>query len=280
MAFAIQRGEMLCGCYSTITVTAHQYAAWKEYIGQWLTSANTYLDVKLDLLEQANIQSLGALISHCMLIRQQTIGIKDFLYHMEFECRGLKASDLNSISINWAPETNELMSMLDRDNDILEGGNHSSSNPEISTLFNDFRNQVIHSFEDRKTLEHFFSYLDTEDPNISRNITGIYYDNMLYWERNEFSATMSHGKNILEESIGYTRWQDAFEQLLSTTQVLMTCQSSIFIRFCPEAYILKCSTVRELILDSKFFLYYLEYQQKAEEGVENIEVEIKWSTKG
>lgn len=280
IAFTIQRGEMLCGSYSTITITSHQYNAWKEYTQQWLMSAEYLLEVEKDLLGQADIQTLGALISHCMLVRQQAIEIKDFLYHLEFECHGLKASDLHSVSIDWAPEANELMSKFNQGNNILEGENQFSSNPEISTLFNNFRNQVIHSFEDRKTLERCLSNLDTEEPDISRNITSIYYNHMWYWEKNEFSATVSHGENILEAPISYNRWQDAFEQLLSTTQSLMRCQSSIFIRFCPEAYILKCSIVRELILDSKFFLYYFEYQQKTTNGIENIEVEIKWATKG
>lgn len=280
IAFTIQGGEVLCGSYSTITITSHQYAVWKEYTEQWLTSADTLLQVELELLEQEEIQSLGALISHCMLVRQQAIGIKDFLYHLEFECQGLKASDLQSVAIDWAPMASELMSKLEQDNNILEGANQFSSYSEISTLFYDFRNQVIHSFEDRKLLENSFSNLDTEDPDISHNITGIYFDNLWYWEKNEFPATVSHGENILEAPTGYNLWRDSFEQLLSNTKALMRCQSSIFIRYCPEAYILKCSTIREHILNSKFFLYYLEYQQKAAEGVENIEVEIKWSTKG
>ena len=193
---------------------------------------------------------------------------------MEFECQEIKASDLHSVSIDWAPEATELMSKFDQDNNSLEGANQFSSNTQISTLFNDFRDQVIHSFEDRKLLESCFSNLDTEDLDISRNITSIYYDNMLYWEKNEFSATMSHGENILKDSISYNRWQETFEQLLSTTQAIMRYQSSIFIRFCPEAYILRCSIVRELILNSKFFLYYFEYQQNSSD------VEIKWATKG
>ena len=40
----------------------------------------------------------------------------------------------------------------------------------------------------------------------------------LYWERNEFSATMLHGENIFEDPIGYTRWKEVFEQLLNNTQ--------------------------------------------------------------
>ena len=274
IAFTIERGERLCGSYSTITITSHQYAAWTEYTEQWLMSADTLLEIELDLLEQAEIQSFGALISHCMLVRQKAIEIKDFLYHLEFECQEIKASDLHSVSIDWAPEATELMSKFDQDNNSLEGANQFSANTQISTLFNDFRDQVIHSLEDRKLLESCFSNLDTEDLNISRNITSIYYDNMLYWEKNEFSATMSHGENILKDSISYNRWQETFEQLLSTTQAIMSCQSSIFIRFCPEAYILRCSIVRELILNSKFFLYYFEYQQKSSD------VEIKWATKG
>lgn len=280
IAFAIQRGEALCGSDATSTITSHQYAVWKEYIEQWLMSAEYLLEIEKDLLEQADIQALGALISHCMLVRQQAIEIKDFLYHLEFECQGLQASDLLSVSIDWAPKANELMSKAYQDNNIFEGANQFSSNLLNSTLFNDFRYQVIHSFEDRELLESHFFNLDIENPNIFRDITSIYHENLLYWEKNEFSATVSHGENFLENSFSYNRWRDSFEQLLSTTQSLMRCQSSIFIRFCPEEYILKCSIVREVILDSKFFLYYFEYQQKAAECIENIEVEIKWATKG
>ena len=280
IAFSIQRGEVLCGTHATITVTSHQYTAWKEYAEQWMMSADTLLAMERDLLEQAELRSLGALVSHCMLVRQQAISIKDFLYHLEFECRGLKASNLHSVSIEWAPEASELMSNFDQDNNILKGANQSVSDLKITTLYNEFRDQVIHSFEDRKLLEQSFSRLDTEDPDILGKISSTYYANMLYWERNEYSATASHGENIIEDPESYNRWLDSFDQLLSTTQSFMVCQNAIFIRVGSERYILTCTTVRENILNSKFFLYYFEYQQKASDGVESIEVEIKWATKG
>ncbi|MBR2019652.1 MAG: hypothetical protein IKA05_04565 [Clostridia bacterium] len=279
IAFAVKQGESFCKSYPTEIITPQRYDGWKGYVEQWLLSADNLLEVEQNLLEQAEISPLGALVSHCMLIRQQAIGIKEFIYYLEVEGREIEACDLHSVSIEWAPEASGLIREIDQDKSTPENANIFSSNFEISTFFNNFRDRVTQSFEDQ-ILKNSFSKLDTDTLNIDRDIFSIYFNNKVYWECNEGSATLAHGKAILEDLSDYEQWDGALEQLLSTTDALLTYESCFFVRDLTKSTIWKCTIVREVVLDSKFFLYYLEYQQKASDGVESIEVEIKWSTKG
>ena len=107
----------------------------------------------------------------------------------------------------------------------------------------------------------------------------IYRAYLAFW-KTELTFTVENGKTLFEDETRYQAWKSYLDQWLDTAQDLLELESKMadgaeeptF-----DALTSHCELVRQKVIDTKYFLYYLEFQQRALESVGSFEIPIKWS---
>ena len=243
--------------------TKQQYNAWTTYLEQWLTATETVFEIETEILENSAISPLGALVSHCQLVREKVIETKNYISRLEFH--KTEGADYSEIKITWVQ-------------DQVNNQKHSVvSSSEIDIIQNRFyANDGQSMFA--TWLQYELSKINTDADDAIDEATTAYRKYLDLWNT-EFTFTVENGEKLFENADKYDQWKNALKKLQESTKTLARCEYSILITKNIEFLIPFCEFSHQQTISTKFFLYYWEYQQKAAENIGTFDVTIEWSPK-
>lgn len=118
-------------------------------------------------------------------------------------------------------------------------------------------------------------WLDSQLSEGIRAEKKIYAEYLSFWE-NELLFSIENGKILFDNPEEYNQWKTSIQQWLIMTKETLKIEIKSFNATLPqlEVIISYCEIIRQKAIDTKFFLYRLEYEIVAEG---DIEIPIKWS---
>ena len=250
-----------------------QYNNWKNYLEQYLISVQNIFDIENELFVPSETSALGMLISRSQLIREITIEVKNFLYRLECDNKAIEVTECGKIPISWSYQATQLYLNMTQEDQVGSSEN-ASEIIELQKYFNDNVNKNPEIF-----FLQYFLKISTENSKVLDEIEKNYKNLLHFWEL-ESSFTVENAEQLFENSNKYNQWKNRIDQLETARQTLSRCEFSILTTPPLSRIPPHIKLYRQQVIEIKFFVYLLEYQQKSTDSIKPSDIAIEWSVKG
>ena len=253
---------------------AEPYENWTQWLKDWYAALQKFFLAERELLDETKLSATALLISYSHLIREETVAAKKVLYHLACENNSTESADVWEIPITWSVS-------------IDQSGNSCADLSKESTAFSESPatlSDVLKNFHDNVEMgpESFFIRdiwaVSAEAPDALQKLENEYYSLFHFWEL-EYAFSVENGEEIFEDASQYENWKACVVELDEARQRLAKSEFCIIfpdqLTHLPQ----KARFLKQEVLELKFFLYLLEYQQKALVINSPSDILIEWSPK-
>ncbi len=130
-------------------------------------------------------------------------------------------------------------------------------------------------FQESINSNSYDKWLKAELSKANRPDKEIYAEYLAFW-KNELTFTIEYGKSLFDDVDIYNQWKYNLEQWVLFSQETLKLEMNSFDATMPqlEVIIPYCELIRQKVIDTKYFLYYLEFETTRN----NREIVINWSS--
>ena len=129
-------------------------------------------------------------------------------------------------------------------------------------------------FQEAINSNAYDKWLKTQLSKANSTDKEIYAEYLSFW-KNELTFTIECGKSLFDDVDIYNQWKYNLEQWVLFSQETLKLEMNSFDTTMPqlEVIIPYCELIRQKVIDTKYFLYYLEFETTGN----NREIVINWS---
>lgn len=134
--------------------------------------------------------------------------------------------------------------------------------------------EFYRTFQETINSNAYDKWLKAELSKANRSDKEIYAEYLAFW-KNELTFTIECGKSLFDDVDAYNQWKYNLEQWVVFSQETLKLEMNSFDATMPqlEVIIPHCELIRQKVIDTKHFLYYLEFETTGN----NREIDINWS---
>ena len=105
----------------------------------------------------------------------------------------------------------------------------------------------------------------------------IYSDYLTLW-KDELTYTIENGKKLFDSEEDYTHWKNKLNEWLENSQALLKIEMNQMMGTLSQVDIIipYCQLVRQKVIDTKKFLYYLEDQTLSLQYINDRNISVTW----
>lgn len=122
--------------------------------------------------------------------------------------------------------------------------------------------EMYKKFQESVDSNYYDKWLEEELSECSRSEKEIYAEYLNFW-KTELLLTIDAGQYLFDDQEAYKEWKNCLEEWLSSTTEALRVEVNLLLGTIPQldSIIPCCKLVRQKAIDTKFFLYQLDWQK-------------------
>ena len=250
----------------------YDVVSFENYIGTWYDDFNPPNDLEIISKDNGKIECRLGIYRLTTFYLNITGGNEDFSFVDEY----------NLISGKIDFKDNSVMVIIEESNTeyIQSGANYlfaikdETNQVDYSQIDNNKQDKKYQFFLDCINENPYDKWLKNELEKGERAEKTIYAEYLAFW-KDELNFTIECGKSLFDDVDRYNQWKYNLEQWVLFSQETLKLEMNSFYATMPklEVIIPHCKLIRQKVIDTKHFLYYLEFETTGNHH----EIVINWS---